>query len=156
MTSVVWGPRSSPRRDSFWLLPPVLTGDPVAVLPGDERAHVGFGVVARPVAPPHDGADADGAAGRIARHKHGRVVAGHLLDRHLELELERRERQQVCVELGDQLPHVVLQRRFDRDRHVHLPSVPQRSYGDVSFIQPRAGRTARLAASGGANSFYLT
>jgi hypothetical protein len=31
MTSVVWGPRSATRRDSFWLRPPVLVGDPVQV-----------------------------------------------------------------------------------------------------------------------------
>jgi hypothetical protein len=31
MTSVVWGPRSATRRDSFWLRPPVLVGDPVRV-----------------------------------------------------------------------------------------------------------------------------
>ncbi|GAA2086565.1 hypothetical protein GCM10009780_27410 [Actinomadura alba] len=28
---MVWGPRSSTKRDSFWLLPPVLIGDPVRV-----------------------------------------------------------------------------------------------------------------------------
>lgn len=36
MSSVVWGPRSSTKRDSFWLLPPVLIGDPVRVRSFDQ------------------------------------------------------------------------------------------------------------------------
>ncbi|RZU75875.1 hypothetical protein EV384_4448 [Micromonospora kangleipakensis] len=35
MTAVVWGPRSSTCRDSFWLRPPVLVGDPVRVRASD-------------------------------------------------------------------------------------------------------------------------
>ena len=57
-------------------------------------------------------AHAHGAAGLVARDEHRGVRAGHLLDRHLELELDRRQRQEVRVELGDQLAHIVLQRRL--------------------------------------------
>jgi hypothetical protein len=36
MTSVVWGPRSSTKRNSFWLIPPVLVGEPVRVRAFDQ------------------------------------------------------------------------------------------------------------------------
>jgi hypothetical protein len=45
--------------------------------------------------------------------------AGHLLDRHLELELDGREWQQMLVELSHELAHIVLERRFHRDRDAH-------------------------------------
>jgi len=49
MTSVTWGPRSSARRDSFWLRPPVLVGDPVQVrafdrIPGSDWLDPATGV----------------------------------------------------------------------------------------------------------------
>lgn len=69
---------------------------------------------------------------RAARHglavlpgdEHRRIGLRHLLGGHVECELGRRQLEQGRIELGNQGPHVVLQRAFDGNREAAHGSVP--------------------------------
>ena len=74
----------------------------------------------------------DGDTILITCDEHRRSGFGHLLDAHSKLELARRQRQQVSTQRRHEFTYVVLQWRFDRNRHIHLFSLPQPSYVSVS------------------------
>ena len=57
-------------------------------------------------------AHADCVSGFVARDEQRDRRLGHLLDGELELELARRQRDEIGIEIRDQRADIILQRRF--------------------------------------------